>query len=179
MWRRPIPAANTGQEAFEQYLLKPTSQRPWDAVKELETIKKEVQDQQQQQSNKQPSVDKCIEDLNEAYKDILELGTASNKVPNGSVQIPERIKIRLTSEPLNKPSSLRRSAVSWSVDPEYREVKSAFSRPATKSVTFSKQLREELPVPPRETGFREYRVVTHLSRRRKQRWPNNKIRSAR
>lgn len=160
------PAANSGQEAFEQYLLKPVSQRPWDAVKELETIKKEVQEQQQQQSSKQPSVDKCIEDLNEAYKDILELGTASNKVPNGSVQIPERIKIRLTSEPLNKPSSLRRSAVSWSVDPEYREVKSAFSRPATKSVTFSKQLREELPVPPRETGFREYRVVAHLSRRR-------------
>ncbi|TDH05626.1 hypothetical protein EPR50_G00124270 [Perca flavescens] len=160
------PAANSGQEAFEQFLLKPASQRPWDAVKELETIKKEVQDQQQQQSSKQPSVDKCIEDLNEAYKDILELGTASNKVPNGSVQIPERIKIRLTSEPLNKPSSLRRSAVSWSVDPEYREVKSAFSRPATKSVTFSKQLREELPVPPREPGFREYRVVSHLSRRR-------------
>ncbi|XP_022060058.1 junctional cadherin 5-associated protein [Acanthochromis polyacanthus] len=161
------PAANSGHEAFEQFLLKPVSQRPWDAVKELETIKKEVQDQQQQQQiSKQPSVDKCIEDLNEAYKDILELGTASNKVPNGSVQIPERIKIRLTSEPLNKPSSLRRSAVSWSVDPEYREVKSAFSRPATKSVTFSKQLREELPVPPRETGFREYRIVAHLSRRR-------------
>lgn len=162
------PAANSGQEAFEvpEFLLKPVTQRPWDAVKELETIKKEVQEQQQQQSSKQPSVDKCIEDLNEAYKDILELGTASNKVPNGSVQIPERIKIRLASEPLNKPSSLRRSAVSWSVDPEYREVKSAFSRPATKSVTFSKQLREELPVPPRETGFREYRVVAHLSRRR-------------
>lgn len=161
------PATNSGQEALEQFLLKPASQRPWDAVKELETIKKEVQNQQQQQQNsKQPSVDKCIEDLNEAYKDILELGTASNKVPNGSVEIPERIKIRLTSQPLNKPSSLRRSAVSWSVDPEYREVKSAFSRPATKSVTFSKQLREELPVPPRETGFREYRVVAHLSRRR-------------
>lgn len=158
------PAASGGQEAFGQFLLKPASQRPWDAVKELETINKEPQDQQL--SNKQPSVDQCIEDLNEAYKDILELGTASNKVPNGSVQIPERIKIRLTSEPLNKPSSLRRSAVSWSVDPEYRDVKSAFSRPATKSVTFSKQLREELPVPPRETGFREYRVVSHLARRR-------------
>ncbi|XP_014822828.1 PREDICTED: junctional protein associated with coronary artery disease-like isoform X1 [Poecilia mexicana] len=153
-------------ESSEQFLIKPAMQRPWDAVKELESMKKEIQDQQQQQISKQQSVDKCIEDLNEAYKDILELGTASNKVPNGSVQIPERIKIRLTSEPLNKPSSLRRSAVSWSVDPEYREVKSAFSRPATKSVTFSKQLREELPVPPRETGFREYRVVAHLSRRR-------------
>lgn len=160
------PAAGSGNEALEQLLLKPVSQRPWDAVKELETIKKEVQNQQQHQDSKQPSVDKCIEDLNEAYKDILELGTASNKVTNGSVQIPERIKIRLTSQPLNKPSSLRRSAVSWSVDPEYREVKSAFSRPATKSVTFSKQLREELPVPPRETGFREYRVVAHVSRRR-------------
>lgn len=160
------PATNTGQETMEQLLLKPVSQLPWDAVKELETIQKEVQNQQQQQRSKQPSVDKCIEDLNEAYKDILQLGTASNKVPNGSVQIPERIKIRLTSQPLNKPSSLRRSAVSWSVDPEYREVKSAFSRPATKSVTFSKQLREELPVPPRETGFREYRVVAHVSRRR-------------
>ncbi|KAG7272193.1 hypothetical protein CRUP_036681 [Coryphaenoides rupestris] len=159
------PAASGGQEAFGQFLLRPISQRPWDAVKDLETVNKELQDQPQQGS-KQPSVDKCIEDLNEAYKDILELGTASNKVPNGSVQIPERIKIRLSSEPLNKPSSLRRSAVSWSVDPEYRELKSAFSRPATKSVTFSKQLREELPVPPRETGFREYRVIPHLSRRR-------------
>lgn len=160
------PAPVIGKEALEQLLRKPVSQRPWDAVKELETIQKEVQNQQQHQESKQPSVDKCIEDLNEAYKDILELGTASNKVPNDSVQIPERIKISLTSQPLNKPSSLRRSAVSWSVDPEYREVKSAFSRPATKSVTFSKQLREELPVPPRETGFREYRVVAHVSRRR-------------
>ncbi|XP_061834988.1 junctional cadherin 5-associated protein [Nerophis lumbriciformis] len=163
------PEASGGQEVFEvpEFLLKPiVSQRPWDAVKELEAIQKEVQDQQQPESSKQPSVDKCIEDLNEAYKDILELGAASNKVPNGSVQIPDRIKIRLTSQPLNKPSSLRRSAVSWSVDPDYREVKSAFSRPATKSVTFSKQLREELPVPPRESGFREYRVVPHLSRRR-------------
>lgn len=160
------PAVGSGKEALEQLLQKPVSQRPWDAVKELETIKIEVQNQQQQQESKQPSVDKCIEDLNEAYKDILELGTASNKVTNGSVQIPERIKIRLTSQPLNKPSSLRRSAISWSVDPEYREVKSAFSRPATKSVTFSKQLREELPVPPRETGFREYRVLAHVSRRR-------------
>ncbi|XP_008432172.1 junctional protein associated with coronary artery disease [Poecilia reticulata] len=166
-----VPPSGNVEEAkpaasSEQFLIKPATQRPWDAVKELESMKKEIQDQQQQQISKQQSVDKCIEDLNEAYKDILELGTASNKVPNGSVQIPERIKIRLTSEPLNKPSSLRRSAVSWSVDPEYREVKSAFSRPATKSVTFSKQLREELPVPPRETGFREYRVVAHLSRRR-------------
>uniref|UniRef100_A0A4W5RBJ2 Junctional cadherin 5 associated a n=1 Tax=Hucho hucho TaxID=62062 RepID=A0A4W5RBJ2_9TELE len=170
------PAATcSGQEAFGQFLLKPVSRRPWDAIEELETINKEFQDQQQkqQQSSKRPSVDQCIEDLNEAYKDILELGTASNNISNnsGAVQIPERIKIRLVGETrLSKPSSLRRSIESWSVsvDPEYREVKSAFSRPAErKSVTFSKQLREELPVPPRKpTGFREYRVVSNLSQRR-------------
>uniref|UniRef100_A0A8L0DRK4 Junctional cadherin 5 associated a n=1 Tax=Oncorhynchus mykiss TaxID=8022 RepID=A0A8L0DRK4_ONCMY len=171
------PAATcSGQEAFGQFLLKPVSRRPWDAIEELETINKEFQDQQQQkqqQSSKRHSVDQCIEDLNEAYKDILELGTASNNISNnsGAVQIPERIKIRLAGEAgLSKPSSLRRSIESWSVsvDPEYGEVKSAFSRPAErKSVTFSKQLREELPVPPRKpTGFREYRVVSNLSQRR-------------
>uniref|UniRef100_A0A1A8S3L4 Supervillin b n=1 Tax=Nothobranchius rachovii TaxID=451742 RepID=A0A1A8S3L4_9TELE len=143
---------NTGQEPFEKFLIKPTNWRP---------SKKKFRINSNSSSS---SITQTI--TWESTQDILELGTASNKVPNGSVQIPERIKIRLTSEPLNKPSSLRRSAVSWSVDPEYREVKSAFSRPATKSVTFSKQLREELPVPPRETGFREYRVVAHLSRRR-------------
>ncbi|KAM9429058.1 junctional cadherin 5-associated protein-like [Salvelinus alpinus] len=170
------PAATcSGQEAFGQFLLKPVSRRPWDAIEELETINKEFQDQQQkqQQSSKRPSVDQCIEDLNEAYKDILELGTASNNISNnsGAVQIPERIKIRLAGEAgLSKPSSLRRSIESWSVsvDPEYRELKSAFSRPAErKSVTFSKQLKEDLPVPPRKpTGFREYRVVSNLSQRR-------------
>ncbi|CAB1317092.1 unnamed protein product [Coregonus sp. 'balchen'] len=166
------PAATcSGQEAFGQFLLKPVSRRPWDAIEELETINKEFQDQQQ--NSKRPSVDQCIKDLNEAYKDILELGTASNNISNnsGAVQIPERIKIRLAGEAgLSKPSSLRHSIESWSVsvDPEYREVKSAFSRPAErKSVTFSKQLREELPVPPRKpTGFREYRVVSNLSQRR-------------
>ncbi|XP_041696987.1 junctional protein associated with coronary artery disease homolog, partial [Coregonus clupeaformis] len=179
----PPPSGNTTEAkpaaaCSGQFLLKPVSRRPWDAIEELEPINKEFQDQQQQQqqqqqSSKRPSVDQCIEDLNEAYKDILELGTASNNVPNngGAVQIPERIKIRLAGEAgLSKPSSLRRSIESWtvSVDPEYREVKSAFSRPAErKSVTFSKQLREELPVPPRDpTGFREYRVVSNLSQRR-------------
>lgn len=77
------PAENSEKETFDQYIIKPASQRAWDAVKELEAIKKEVQEQEE--NSKQPSVDKCIEDLNEAYKDILELGTASNKVPNGSI----------------------------------------------------------------------------------------------
>lgn len=49
-----------------------------------------------------------------------------------------------------KPSSLRRSAASWTVDPEYREVKCIFSRPTTKSATLSKQLKKKLPLAPRK-----------------------------
>uniref|UniRef100_A0AAY5EDM2 Junctional cadherin 5 associated a n=1 Tax=Electrophorus electricus TaxID=8005 RepID=A0AAY5EDM2_ELEEL len=65
-------------EAFGQFLLKPVSRRSWDAIEELESINKELQEQ----AGKRPSVDQCIEDLNEAYKDILELSTASNNLPN-------------------------------------------------------------------------------------------------
>ncbi|XP_028833694.1 uncharacterized protein jcadb [Denticeps clupeoides] len=175
----PKPAS----EAFGQFLLKPVSRRPWDGIEELETINKELQDQ----AGKRPTVDQCIENLNEAYKDILELSTASNNLsnlpslsnlPQGStMQIPNRIKSKLSNEPLVKPGgSLRSGLASWSgsvlsLDPEYREVKSAFSRPSTgKSVSFSKQLREEIclgPTAPAETGFRDYRsVMSQISHRR-------------
>ena len=104
-------------EAFGQFLLKPVSRRPGDAIEELETINKEVQDQ----VGKRPSVDQCIEDLNEAYKDILELSTASSSsmssIPHcsSSMLIPERIKAKLTVEPLplKHGGSLRSGLESW------------------------------------------------------------------
>lgn len=157
---KSISGPNT--ETFSKFLLKPVSRRSWDAIEELESINKELQEQ----AGKRPSVDQCIEDLNEAYKDILELTTASNNLPNrSSMQIPDRIKARLSSDPLGIPA-LRSSLVPGS-DPEYREVKSAFSRPSTgKSVSFSKQLREEI-CPPPETGFRDYKtVMAQISQRK-------------
>ncbi|TSQ01606.1 Junctional protein associated with coronary artery disease [Bagarius yarrelli] len=146
-------------EVFGQFLLKPVSKRSWDAIEELESINKELQEQ----ASKRPSVDQCIEDLNEAYKDILELTTASNNLSNcSSMQIPDRIKARLSNDPMGMPATTLRSSLVPGSDPEYREVKSAFSRPSTgKSVSFSKQLREEIcpAAPPPETGFRDYKTV--------------------
>ncbi|XP_051554358.1 uncharacterized protein LOC127441222 [Myxocyprinus asiaticus] len=163
-------ATGPNPEAFGQVLLKPVSRRPWDAIEELETINKEVQDQ----AGKRPSVDQCIEDLNEAYKDIMELSTASNNLPNlpnrSSIQIPDRIKSRLSSDPLVIPASALRPSLVPGSDPEYREVKSAFSRPSTgKSVSFSKQLREEIcpAPPPPEAGFRDYKTVMSQITQRK------------
>ncbi|XP_066512713.1 uncharacterized protein [Hoplias malabaricus] len=142
-----------------QCLMKPVSRRSWDAVEELESIQKELQEQ----ASKRPTVDQCIEDLNEAYKDILELSTASNNLSSrSSMQIPDRIKARLSADPLGMPATTLRPSLVPGSDPEYREVKSAFSRPSTgKSVSFSKQLREEIcpAPPPPETGFRDYKTV--------------------
>lgn len=160
-------ATGPNPEGLGQFLLKPVSRRPWDAIEDLETINKEVQDQ----SGKRPSVDQCIEDLNEAYKDILELSTASNNLPDrSSMQIPDRIKSRLSSDPLGIPATALRPSLVPGSDPEYREVKSAFSRPSTgKSVSFSKQLREELcpAPPPSEPGFRDYKTVMSQITQRK------------
>ncbi|XP_053343179.1 uncharacterized protein LOC128513455 [Clarias gariepinus] len=146
-------------DTFGQFLLKPVCRRSWDAIEELESINKELQEQ----AGKRPSVDQCIEDLNEAYKDILELTTASNNLSScSSMQIPDRIKARLSADPLGMPATTLRSSLVPGSDPEYREVKSAFSRPSTgKSVSFSKQLREEIcpAAPPPETGFRDYKTV--------------------
>nr|XP_055057272.1 uncharacterized protein LOC129441638 [Misgurnus anguillicaudatus] len=154
-------------EASGQIILKPVSRRPWDAIEELDMINKELQDQ----AGRQPSVDQCIEDLNEAYKDIMELSTASNNLPNrSSMQIPDRIKSRLSTDPLGIPATALRPSLVPGGDPEYREVKSAFSRPSTgKSVSFSKQLREEIcPVPPLpEPGFRDYKTVMSQITQRK------------
>ncbi|XP_016146287.1 uncharacterized protein [Sinocyclocheilus grahami] len=160
-------ATGPNPEAFSQFLLKPVCRRPWDTVEDLETINKEVQDQ----AGKRPSVDQCIEDLNEAYKDILELSTASNNLPNrSSMQIPDRIKSRLSSDSLGIPATALRPSLVPGSDPEYREVKSAFSRPSTgKSVSFSKQLREEIcpAPPPSEPGFRDYKTVMSQITQRK------------
>ncbi|XP_059358617.1 uncharacterized protein LOC132096951 [Carassius carassius] len=160
-------ATGPNPEGFEQFLLKPVSRLPWDAIEDLETINKEAQDQ----AGKRPSVDQCIEDLNEAYKDILELSTASNNLPNrSSMQIPDRIKSRLSSDPLGMPATGLRPSLVPGSDPEYREVKSAFSRPSTgKSVSFSKQLREEIcpAAPPPEPGFRDYKTVMSQITQRK------------
>ncbi|XP_005168487.1 uncharacterized protein jcadb isoform X2 [Danio rerio] len=150
-----------------QFLLKPVCRRPWDAIEELDAINKEAQEQ----ASKRPSVDQCIEDLNEAYKDIMELSTASNNLPNrSSMQIPDRIKSRLSSDPLGMPATSLRPSLVPGGDPEYREVKSAFSRPSTgKSVSFSKQLREEIcpAPPPPEPGFRDYKTVMSQITQRK------------
>ncbi|MFT7809564.1 junctional protein associated with coronary artery disease homolog isoform X1 [Arapaima gigas] len=155
--------ASNGQEAFGQFLLKPVSRRPWDAIEELESFNKELQEQFSQQS----SVDQCIEDLHEAYKDILELSASSN-VENAPPQILEDKKeaATLSEEPLKVPSKIKTAFQSWmsAADSEYREVRSAFSKPAGKTVSLGRQLREKVPVL-LQAGLRDQGIVAQLAPR--------------
>lgn len=68
------------QEVFGQFLLKPVNRRKWDAIGELESFNKEIQDQ----TGKCPgNVNRKIEELDDALNDILELSDASVEVNNG------------------------------------------------------------------------------------------------
>ncbi|XP_018596858.2 junctional protein associated with coronary artery disease homolog isoform X1 [Scleropages formosus] len=157
------PAGSNGQEAFGQFLLKPVSRRPWDAIEELESFNKELQEQFSQQ----PNVDQCIEDLDEAYKDILELSMSSSNVENAPTQIPEeRGPASLPEELLKASTEIKPTFQSWTpaTDPEYREVRSAFSKPVGKTASLNRQLREKVPVLV-EPGIREQGAIAQLTPR--------------
>lgn len=66
------------QEVFGQFLLKPVNRRKWDAIGELESFNKEIQDQ----TGKCPNVKQNIEELDDTLNNILELSNASVEVNN-------------------------------------------------------------------------------------------------
>ncbi|KAJ8395044.1 hypothetical protein AAFF_G00039950 [Aldrovandia affinis] len=142
---KPLPA--NGQEAFGQFLLKPVSRRPWDAIEELESFNNELQSQM----CKRASVDQCIEDLDQAYRDILELGTTSDNHKNGKVLNHDCDP--QGEEPPKKPNKTQHTFESWSNTGELepREKRSAFSKPPAKTVSFGKL--------PNEPGFRDYSLL--------------------
>ncbi|XP_051968244.1 junctional cadherin 5-associated protein-like [Xyrauchen texanus] len=67
-----------GQAVFGQFLLKPVNRRKWDAIGELESFNKEIQDQ----TGKCPKVDQSIDELEDALNNILELSNTSREVNN-------------------------------------------------------------------------------------------------
>lgn len=80
-----------GQEVFGQFLLKPVNRRRWDAIGELESFNKEIQDQ----TGKCPNLDQNIQELDDALNNILELSSASSEVNNRG---EETDPLRLTEE---------------------------------------------------------------------------------
>ncbi|KAJ8010299.1 hypothetical protein DPEC_G00073600 [Dallia pectoralis] len=175
-----------GQVVFGQFLLKPVNRRPWDAIEELECFNKAAGvdvDRVQKKQKVQPersSVDQCIDDLDEVYRNIMELSGDDTAQPQLQHQkqhtdhpppVPEREMHSLPEQRLNsyKTSnnaipSIRPMTESWgpssSIDTDYRELRSAFSRPQPHIRTSKpRPLREDI-VPTatltQPTGFRDY-----------------------
>ncbi|XP_060796080.1 junctional cadherin 5-associated protein isoform X2 [Neoarius graeffei] len=154
----PKPQALNGQEAFGQFLLKPVNRRPWDAIGELESFNKELQDQ----NAKQQTTDQAIEDLDEALKSILEVDTtimefsrpelATHRVKQQHTErSPER---QLKNDNLDFRSDLEHSGVTQ-IGKDFREVGSAFSTLVGQFVNPAIPPRQEM-----DSGFVNYEVLS-------------------
>ncbi|KAM9416448.1 uncharacterized protein ACWYII_022978 isoform 1-T2 [Salvelinus alpinus] len=183
---KPPVSANAniqGQVAFGQFLLKPVSRRPWDAIEELESFNKAAGvdvDQVQKKMKVQPrrpSVDQCIDDLDEVYRTIMELSGEDTQQQQQqqhqhiapphldpereTVSLPDQ---RLNNKPNNNIPTIMPRLDSWgpgsTIDHDYREVRSAFSRPQPQSRTSILRLKREDMVPTatltESTGFKDY-----------------------
>ncbi|XP_066573896.1 junctional cadherin 5-associated protein isoform X2 [Amia ocellicauda] len=138
-------SASNGKEVFGQFLLKPVSRRPWDAIEELESFNKELQEQ----FGKQPSVDNSVDDIDTDYRDILDFNMAGPGAENAKTHISDQIQGRpsLAEAPHCQTNKLKTAFENWTaaVDLEYRDI-SAFSRPPPKTVSFARPAKEEVPM---------------------------------
>ncbi|XP_023660518.2 junctional cadherin 5-associated protein-like [Paramormyrops kingsleyae] len=160
-----VPALCNGEEAFGQFMLKPVGRRPWDAIEELESFNKELQDQFSQEV----SVDKCMEDIDAACRDLLECRTIGNNTGNDKVPVRKLAKeSRLSAESHKKATSAFRSRTAVG-DPQYREGKSAFSRPVAKAVSFSDHLQNDVLVQS-EGSFANYRTPGQMIKKTEPKW---------
>lgn len=160
--RKSVPKreALNGQEAFGQFLLKPVNRRPWDAIGELESFNKELQDQ----NAKQQMTDQAIEDLDEALRNILEVDNTSTEFISPELAT-HRVKQKyagrspeqqLKNDNLNFRSDLEHRNMTQ-MGKDFREVRSAFSTPVGRFINHD--------VPPRQDmdgGFVNYEVLSMM-----------------
>ncbi|TSK14827.1 Supervillin [Bagarius yarrelli] len=153
---RPHHALNS-QEAFGQFLLKPVNRRPWDAIGELESFNKELQDQ----NAKQQANDQAIQDLDEALRNILEVDSTSTEfvrpeLPTHSLQ---QYKERGPEQQLKnvdlRPDLEHRGLNQASKD--FREVGIAFSTPTDRFVNRYVAPRQEV-----DSDFDNYDILSMI-----------------
>ncbi|XP_072523798.1 junctional cadherin 5-associated protein [Salminus brasiliensis] len=163
----PKTQAPDGQEVFGQFLLKPVNRRPWDAIGELESFNKELQDQ----NSKHPtSIDQSIDDLDEALQSILEVsntctevmqsGTTPQNVKSNIINQPQSPEQHLKKDNLNIRSDLE-SRGKMEMDREYKEVRSAFSRPKGRIANSDRAQSQEMAVP-KDASFVSYEVLQRM-----------------
>lgn len=132
------------QEVFGQFLLKPVNRRPWDAIGELESFNKELQDQ----NIKKLSIEQAVDDLDEALKNILEvsteivnLGSATQNSQRDTPMIERFSKPVLNVNNLNEEHKYITET-----DKEFTKLKSACSKLKARSAGLETQQPQEMSV---------------------------------
>ncbi|XP_070709244.1 junctional cadherin 5-associated protein [Pempheris klunzingeri] len=141
----PRPLESAEQVAFGQFLLKPMNRRPCDAIGELESINKEMEDT----ISKRPNVSQSIGDLDAVNKkfDQFKSGAHATAGPE-----PGREAISLPPMHIEKSSNVkvRSKSLASSADLDAMYTEGAFSRTQTNNIPLTTEL-SLLPNPgPRE-----------------------------
>uniref|UniRef100_A0A3Q0S1G6 Junctional cadherin 5 associated a n=1 Tax=Amphilophus citrinellus TaxID=61819 RepID=A0A3Q0S1G6_AMPCI len=149
------------QVVFGQFLLKPVNRRPCDAIGELESINKEMEDT----ISKRPLVAQCIDDLDGMNKRLARFKSGAHFMAG-----PEPGREAISLPPLHniKPNSIkvRSKSLASTADLESMDMRSAFPRsqatniPTTNDLSVCPNLgsRDNLSsVPPHNEANRHYR----------------------
>ncbi|NXI62853.1 JCAD disease, partial [Anseranas semipalmata] len=102
------------KELFGQFLLKPVSRRPWDAISELESFNKELQEQEESTSSE--------EDLESAEASPQAHALPQRRVSRNENQEPKRggkLETVVPEVPVFKSGRVKSKSESWSVGTEH------------------------------------------------------------
>ncbi|XP_042255070.1 junctional cadherin 5-associated protein [Thunnus thynnus] len=147
------PPESAEQVVFGQFLLKPVNRRPCDAIGELESINKEMEDT----ISRRPNVGQCIDDLDgvKMKLDRFKSGAHFTAGPE-----PGREAISLPPMHMEKPNNIKVRSKSFAstADLDSMVMRSAFSRPQTNNLPSTNEV-SIIPCP----GPRDNCLLSSLS----------------
>lgn len=115
------PPESAEQVAFGQFLLKPVNRRPCDAIGELESINKEMEDT----ISKRPNVGQCTDYLDGVNKGLDRFKSGAHFTTGPE---PGREAISLPPMHIEKPAKIKVRSKSFTTDLDSVDMRSVFSR---------------------------------------------------
>lgn len=130
------PPESAEQVVFGQFLLKPVNRRPCDAIGELESINKEMEDT----ISKRPNAVRSIDDLDGLSKKVARCKSGAHFTAGPE---PGREAISLPPLHTEKPNNIkvRSKSLASTADLDSMDMRSAFSRPQANNIPPTNELK--------------------------------------
>ncbi|KAM7390795.1 hypothetical protein PAMA_008809 [Pampus argenteus] len=131
----PSTPESAEQVAFGQFLLKPVNRRPCDAIGELESINKEMEDT----ISKRPNMRQCIDDLDGVNKKLDRFKSRAHYTAGPE---PGREAISLPPMHMEKPNNIKVRSKSFTSTADLHSMvtRSAFSKPQTNNIPSTNEI---------------------------------------